>query len=134
MDSGQAGQAGKKAGSEPSTGSVYVNLPAQRKVSQSPISSESLTGLPVSSVEPDYDFSDLYRKQSSGAARVSGKVLWISTIGLLFGAGILTGFFISDRRKFFSSASDHTPKAAFVHPLSAAGEKENQTLISSKSA
>lgn len=83
--------------------SVYVNLPAEKKQPGMPatrvINDSNLQPDP----EPDYDFSELYNKKPSRAIRITGKLLWFCSILLLFGTGILTGFFISDRRKFFSS-------------------------------
>lgn len=90
--------------------SVYVNLPADKKpaavIHQDRVLFEMETHA-ATEPEPVYDFSDLFRKKSYRSARISGKVLWISTIALLFGAGLLTGLFISDRRKFFSTAVNH---------------------------
>jgi hypothetical protein len=92
--------------------SVYVNLPADQKTS-----SKNLDRIVFESEIPSigkqeslYDFSDLYKKRSSRVSRFSGKILWISTVFLLFGTGILTGFFISDRRNFFSTAEKPTQK------------------------
>ena len=89
--------------------SVYVNLPAEKKqaavVPFGEFSDSSLVSSPTD--EAEYDLSDIYVKQPSNTVRYSGKILWISTIVLLFGAGILTGFFISDRRKFFTSDENH---------------------------
>jgi hypothetical protein len=89
--------------------SVYVNLPAEKKqVAIQP--DRVLFDLEFSAPpkhEPAYDFSDLYRKKPTPAIHLSAKILWISTIVLLFGAGLLTGFFISDRRKFFSIDANH---------------------------
>ena len=89
--------------------SVYVNLPAEKKQANntaSPPLSDSFIP-PANMQEPQYDFSDLYKKQSSRTIRFSSKLLWAGTILLLFGTGILTGFYISDRRKFFSADANH---------------------------
>jgi hypothetical protein len=89
--------------------SVYVNLPSEKKqaaiASFGTFSDSSLVTSPPE--EAEYDLSDIYLKQPSKTVRYSGKILWVSTILLLFGAGILTGFFISDRRKFFTSDENH---------------------------
>jgi hypothetical protein len=96
--------------------SIYVNLPAEKKPSiktRDRIQFEP--DLPVAvNPEPVYDYSDLYKKHSSSSAIISTKILWISTIALLFGAGILTGLFISDRIKFFSVAEKPTQKEELI--------------------
>ncbi len=92
--------------------SIYVNLPADKKFipkHQDRVLFES--GIPaVQQQEPAYDFSDLYKKRSAGASHFSGRILWIGGFLFLFGTGILTGFFISDRRIFFSTAEKSTQK------------------------
>ena len=98
--------------------SVYVNLPSEKK--QATIQPDRvLFDLEFSSPlkgEPAYDFSDLYKKKPTPAIRFSANILWISTIVLLFGAGLLTGFFISDRRKFFSTDENHPQKRLVQTP------------------
>jgi hypothetical protein len=89
---------------------IYVNLPSEKKQAVSAATQalgESFFP-PANRPEPLYDFSDLYKKKTTRTIRFSGKVLWFGTILLLFGMGILTGFFISDRRKFFSGDANHT--------------------------
>src|ERR1700733_14550724 len=103
-------------GQRPATNrSVYINLPAETK-SGNPLSDPILeeSGM-IASDRPEsgYNFSEIYKNQPSAAVRYSGRILWISTIILLFGAGIMTGFFISDRRKYFSSDENH-PQSNFV--------------------
>jgi hypothetical protein len=84
-----------------SSKSVYVNLPAiEKKVPPVPISSDILD--PQINFKEPVEFYAGPGGRPSRAVSFSGKVIWIGTICLLFGAGILTGFFISDRRKFFS--------------------------------
>jgi uncharacterized protein YneF (UPF0154 family) len=109
--------------------SVYVNLPSERK--QTNLNPEGdfvyeTGGVFRNETEPAYDFSDIYQKQSTVIARASWRILWISTIALLFGAGILTGFFISDRRKFFSSVEKHPHLVPDVHPGMVSNKKENE--------
>ncbi len=106
--------------------SVYVNLPAEkRQVPVPPVRNTYEANLPVvNSQEPVYDFSDLYKKQPTRAVRFSAKLLWISTIILLFGTGILTGFFISDRRKFFSTVANHPQNPPASQPATLDNKKE----------
>src|SRR5664279_994327 len=90
--------------------SVYVNLPADKKPTprhRDRVLFESEVPAAIYN-EPVYDFSDLLKKRPSGNFRFSGRILWISTLFLLFGTGILTGFFIADRRSFFSTAEKST--------------------------
>jgi hypothetical protein len=74
--------------------SVYVNLPAEKKQpavgSFGSFSNSPLDTSPTE--EPEYDLSGIYESQPSKTVRYSGKILWVSTVLLLFGAGILTGF------------------------------------------
>jgi hypothetical protein len=109
--------------------SVYVNLPAERKQTNLPSVQVLQETSTTFSREPEYILSDNYTRQSSGANRISGRFLWISTIALLFGAGILTGFFISDRRKFFSLDENHPHKRTLVQPAIVKGQKVNSKLI-----
>jgi hypothetical protein len=106
--------------------SVYVNLPAEKKqVIIQPDRVLFEADIPaIFPQESVYDFSGLYKKKSSGAARFSVKILWISTIAFLFGAGILTGFFISDRRKFFSNDANHAQKEPTFQPAVLNDQKE----------
>ncbi len=106
--------------------SVYVNLPAGQKPVAVPPARvlNDLDPAFVPGRDPAYDFSDIYRKKSSSAARLSGKVLWVSTIALLFGAGILTGFFISDRRKFFSTRVHDLQTSPAAQPTALSDQKE----------
>jgi hypothetical protein len=98
--------------------SVYVNLPAEKKTANR-IPSIILfdeESFPSTRQEPSYEFSNLYKKPVTRAVRFSGKVVWIATIVLLFGAGILTGLFISDRRKFFTTDANHPQAGSSVQP------------------
>jgi hypothetical protein len=109
--------------------SIYINLPAEKK-SGNQLSDLILeeSGLIASdSPKSEYDFSEIYRKQPSAAVRYSGRILWISTIILLFGAGIMTGFFISDRRKFFSSDENHPQNSPVPRQVVFKDKKENST-------
>jgi hypothetical protein len=115
----------------PAGRSVYVNLPAEKKISvkqQDRILFEpDLTTAHIA--DPAYDFSNLYKRQTSNPARFSGKLLWISTILLLFGAGIMTGFFISDRRKFFSTGDKPTHQSERIQPAVLVNQKENSSSV-----
>jgi hypothetical protein len=108
-----------------STHSVYVNLPAEKK----PAAVSSAGVLFDSDLQSDhsssYDFSDIYSKKPSRVVRVSGRLIWIFSILLLFGTGIVTGFFISDRRKFFTSDANHPQKDAGLEP---AGPQTRQKI------
>jgi hypothetical protein len=99
--------------------SVYVNLPAEKKTLIVPQSGGLQETAFISSgiQEPTYDFSDIYKKKPSIITRYSGKILWTSTILLLFGAGTLTGLFISDRRKFFSIDANHPQSNPLLKPV-----------------
>jgi hypothetical protein len=98
--------------------SVYVNLPADRKtVFRASMSDLKVTDPGLSEIpDPIYEYANLYDKKPTRAQRYSGKILWVSTIFILFGAGILTGFFISDRRRFFSEDANFMQKPIPVHP------------------
>ena len=92
--------------------SVYVNLPVDKKPAakhHDRIQFE-MEAPEVLRREPVYDYYDLYKKRPSGISHISGKLLWVSILTLLFGTGILTGYFISDRRNFFSTAEKPTHK------------------------
>jgi uncharacterized protein YneF (UPF0154 family) len=106
--------------------SVYVNLPAEKKIFTVPPARILQDTVFISSGigEPENDFSDIYKKKPSVIARYSGNILWISTIVLLFGAGILTGFFISDRRKFFSTDANHPQNNPSLRPVVLMDKKE----------
>jgi uncharacterized protein YneF (UPF0154 family) len=110
--------------------SVYVNLPAEKKTVIIPPARISQDAGFISSDirEPSYDFSDLYKKPPAKIVLYSGKILWISTITLLFGAGVLTGFFISDRRKFFSTDENHPQNNPAVRPVLLNNKKEFSTV------
>jgi hypothetical protein len=105
---------------------VYVNLPAEKKhIIIQPDRVLFETDPPaVIPREPIYDFSDLYKNRPSEGARFPTRILWISTIALLFGAGILTGFFISDRRNFFSIGANHAQKRPTLQPAALNDKKE----------
>jgi len=116
--------------------SVYVNLPTDKKVTpKHPDRVMFELEIPTAEQqEPAYDFSNLHKKRVARASRFSGKVLWVSTFFLLFGTGILTGFFISDRRIFFSTAEKSTHKQELVHPaiLPGSGEISSPDIISAQ--
>lgn len=108
--------------------SVYVNLPSEKKlvaIQQDRILFDMESSAPLKH-EPAYDFSDQYIKKATPAVYFSAKILWISTIILLFGAGLLTGFFISDRRKFFSTDANH-PQNRLVRTQTVLDNKKNIT-------
>jgi hypothetical protein len=110
--------------------SVYVNLPAEIKSAIVPPTRVLHDTAFISSgiQESEYDFSDIYKKQLSRTIRYSGKILWISTVLLLFGAGILTGFFISDRRKFFTSDANHPQNNPVLKQVVLRGKKDNSSV------
>jgi hypothetical protein len=104
--------------------SVYVNLPAEKK--QVSIQKERFIIEWDSSEEktPALRNSDLYTKKHSRPARISGKILWTCTIILLFGAGLLTGFVISDRGIIFSKDEIHPQHGHLQHPVDLGNEKK----------
>jgi len=137
--SAQKVQSNNERGTAPAL-SVYVNLPTDKKTSPKPkdrIQFEPDSPTAVNS-EPDYDFSNLYKRQSSRLPRLSGKIVWTATIALLFGAGILTGLFISDRNNFFSSKEKPATNQALTQGTDKDGQQTNQqsakSLIIPKSA
>ena len=106
-NSGQKSNNQSRTSMRVSSKSVYVNLPAtEKRVSPIPISADMLDS------EIDLkEHSQYYNKpdgRPSKAVGFSSKLIWVGTVCLLFGAGILTGFFISDRRKFFSDGAKNT--------------------------
>ncbi len=108
--------------------SVYVNLPSEKKhvtIQQDRVLFDLESPAPLKH-EPAYDFTDQYNKKSTPAVYFSAKILWICTIILLFGAGLLTGFFISDRRKFFSTDANH-PQNRLVQTPMVLNNKKNIT-------
>ncbi len=108
---------------------VYINLPAEKKQGEE-LSNLTLeeSGFMVSDTsKSEYDFSEIYKLPSTAAARYSGKILWVSTIILLFGAGIMTGLFISDRRKIFSSDENHPQKTPALQGITSKIKNENAT-------
>jgi hypothetical protein len=111
--------------------SVYVNMPAEKKISTSSSgrSFQEAAFIPTNFQDPAYDFSDLYKKNPGRTVRQSGQILWISTIVLLFGAGILTGLFISDRRKFFSADANRPQKNPVDRPMILNNKKEISPVI-----
>jgi hypothetical protein len=107
--------------------SVYINLPAEKKT-ENQLSDLTLeeSGLIASDTpKSEYDFSEIYKRQPSSTVRYSGKILWVSTIILLFGAGIMTGLFISDRGKFFSSDENHPQNNPALQEVVFKDKKEN---------
>jgi hypothetical protein len=99
--------------------SVYVNLPSEKRIAtiqHAGLLFDRDLSIPEKN-EIAYDFSDIYKKKPTQPARFSGKILWLSTIVLLFGAGLLTGFFISDRRKFFSIDAIHPQSGQATQPV-----------------
>ncbi len=117
-------------GQRPATNrSVYINLPAEKKsgIQLSDLNLEESGMITSNNPQSEFDFSEIYKKQPSAAARYSGRILWVSTIILLFGAGIMTGFFISDRRKFFSSDENHPQNNPVAKQVVFKDKKENST-------
>ncbi|HSZ32661.1 MAG TPA: hypothetical protein VK772_05080, partial [Puia sp.] len=82
---------------------------------------------------PAFSNSDLYTKKQSRPIRISGKILWTCTIILLFGAGLMTGFVISDRGKYFSKDEIHPQHGHLQHPVVLGNEKDlankKETLV-----
>ena len=107
------------------THSVYVNLPAEKKSSVVSSTGVLYDSEDQSAAEPASGYSLVYNQQPSRAVRLTGKILWIGIVLLLFGTGILTGLFISDRRNIFSTDANHpqNPKANANAALST--QKEN---------
>jgi len=108
--------------------SIYVNLPAEKKTntkSKDRIQFEPDIP-PLVNTEPAFDYYDLYKRQPARSSRFSGKVLWMASIALLFGAGILTGLFISDRKKFFSATEKTSPKQEFIQTADKGSQREIQ--------
>ena len=105
----QAEPAGQETTSKKAVPSrVYVNFPkADKRVTAAIPPIHILEPEIRHPKEPADGYAPLY-SQPSKAVRYSGKAVWIGTIVSLFGAGILTGYFISDRRKFFSTAASHS--------------------------
>jgi uncharacterized protein YneF (UPF0154 family) len=110
--------------------SVYINLPAEKKSGNqlSDLILEESGMITSNNPQSEFDFTEIYKKQPSAAARYSGRILWISTIMLLFGAGIMTGFFISDRRKFFSSDENHPQNNPATQQVVFKEKKENSAV------
>ncbi|MDP9041598.1 MAG: hypothetical protein M3N30_06415 [Bacteroidota bacterium] len=111
--------------------SEYVNMPAEKKITtaSSGRSFQEAAFIPTNFQDPAYDFSDLYKKHPGKTVRQSGQILWISTIILLFGAGILTGLFISDRRKFFTADANRPQKNPVDQPMVLSNKKEISPVI-----
>jgi hypothetical protein len=113
--------------------SVYVNLPAEKKriaVMKDPASEYTV---PVDSTreESSYHFSELDINQPTRAVRNTGKLLWVSTIVLLFGAGLLTGFFIADRGKYFTTDANHPQIPTIGRPGVPGDQMENESVLTS---
>jgi uncharacterized protein YneF (UPF0154 family) len=107
--------------------SVYINLPAEKKPEDelSNLILEESGMIASNTLDSGYSFSEIYQDRPSVAVRYSGKILWVSTIILLFGAGIMTGFFISDRRKYFSSGENHPQNNPALQQVVFKDKKEN---------
>jgi hypothetical protein len=112
--------------------SVYVNLPADKKLpfSSSPRVLDNSVFPVADKANPNHDFSDLNKKTVSRAARISGKLVWIGTVLLLFSTGMLAGLYISDRRKIFSEDENHPQKNPPVRQTNGSGKKEMLNSIS----
>jgi hypothetical protein len=105
--------------------SVYFNLPAGKTSELADRISEEQESSGSENLQSDDHFPGIYREQPSNAVRYSGKILWFGTVILLFGAGIMTGFFISDRRKFFTSDENHPQNNAALQQVVFKDKKEN---------
>jgi hypothetical protein len=105
--------------------SVYVNLPSEKRhstIQQSGLLFERDFLVPEKQ-EAAYEYTQIYKKPPTPTILVSGKILWVSTIVLLFGAGLLTGFFISDRRKYFSTDAIHPQSGNPSQPVQLTNKK-----------
>ena len=106
--------------------SVYVNHPSKKE--QPYLRSDRiLFDMDFSEPlrrDPTYGFSDTQNKKSNPSVQFSAKIIWVSTIILLFGAGLLTGFFISDRRKFFSTDANPPQDSHAAQPSLVNSKKE----------
>ena len=106
--------------------SVYVNHPSKKE--QANLRSDRiLFDMDYSELlrrDPGYRFSEANDKKSNPTVQFSAKIIWISTIILLFGAGLLTGFFISDRRKFFSTDANPPQTSRAIQPSAMNSKKE----------
>lgn len=83
--------------------SVYINMPASDKKSNGLI-----PGFPIQQpIELNWDepmrFSENMTNPPSNPQKTSGRGLLIASVILLFGAGMCTGFFISNRRNIYST-------------------------------
>ena len=114
--------------------SVFVNYPAEKKTKSVSYPDRVILDTDFQSIpsyEPAFDYSLMNNRKKAGSVRISGRILWISTIVLLFGAGILTGFFISDRRKFFSTGANHPQIHELpTHPANQKKQNENSPVFS----
>jgi hypothetical protein len=111
------------------THTVYVNLPAEKKSSAVSSSGVLYDSDFQSAAEPAPDFSYVYDQRPSKAVRITGKILWTGIVLLLFGTGILTGLFISDRRNIFSTDANH-PQNAKVSSKAALNAKKEILPVS----
>ena len=107
--------------------SVYVNLPAEKKtnVSKDRIIFDQETTVP-SEKDPSFQ-GDLFEKKSPPRRRMAGKIFWAFSLGFLFGAGVLTGFFISDRRNFFTKQEKNIPSVSEPPAVNVKQEEELHT-------
>ena len=133
---GKPGSSNSRSGENSSqrlipAGSVYVNLPHDKKAAA--VSHNRVVSEPNQEQEykpePVYDYTDLYKRKPSHSVQFSGRVLLISTIVLFFVAGILTGLFISDRRKFFSVDASRTQSGPVIKPAPVNQQKVNSTTL-----
>jgi hypothetical protein len=110
---------------------AYINLPAENKPENelsNLILEESGMIIP-NTQEPGSGFTEIYQNRPSAAVRNSGKILWVSTVILLFGAGVMTGFFISDRRNYFSSGENHPQNSLSPNQVVLKGKKESSPAL-----
>ncbi len=110
--------------------SVYVNHPS-KKEQVNFRSDRILFDMDFSQPlerDPVYNLSEANNKKSNSAVQFSAKIIWISTIILLFGAGLLTGFFISDRRKFFSIDANLPQNSHAIQPSVMNSKKETPSV------
>jgi hypothetical protein len=111
---------------------IYVNLPSEKKQviiqRERVLTDQDFSEKHISAFYP----SDLNHKNDNGSVRFSGRILWISAIIMLFGAGLLTGFVISDRGKYFSKDDIHQQTGHLRYPSGVTSKKEILLPVSEK--
>ena len=104
--------------------SVYINLPALDKKRPGFIPAVSIQDHGELKGEEPVNYPDNI-KMTGSTKRAAGKGLLIVSIILLFGAGMFTGFFISNRRNFYST--DGNPPHVLTLPVKSANLPQKTT-------